>query len=481
MKKPIITLSELIILIVVASILIVTLLLPPIVGLADNGDFYKMMSKFGLEHGAQAREDRYFAYVDPIYVADPQGAARYQKVWGQTLISSEILFMAAAVWINDLFYSGRIFHIQFLGLVHVLGFLAGIFLLLSGARDTNPLKRALGVILSIVIFVDIGRTSYFNSAYTETASFLFFMLLIGAAMPVVFRRQYTPAWILLYFIAGFLLCYSRYPNALMYPLLALFGVVMAIHSRKVVGVAIAVLAAIAGSLLLWAFLRSAPSEYQQFSLYNHFFNALLPFSSDPAQDLKEFGLDQSLQKYSKTTYFQPESAVYDAEANRAIKQKISTQTIMRFYFRHPRRIVQAVFRSVPMGFAIRPGYGNYEKSAGNPPGAVSKGFAVWSSLRELLIPKSFWLVAIILMLSAANAFFPRRSLGETGFRVLLILICALQLVVTSIASDPSDIIRHMFLFNLVFDLLLMVVVIDFLFYFGVRLFKSEIIEETGPN
>ncbi len=468
MNKSIITIPELIVLIVVASILTVTLLLPPIVGLADNGDFYKMMSKFGLEHNAQARADRYFAYVDPIYVADPQGAARHQLVWGKTLISSEILFLAAAVWINDLFYPDRVFHIQALGLVHTVCFLAGAFLLLTGGRNANPLKRMVGVILSIIMFVDVGRASYFNSAYTETASFLFFMLLIGAAMPVIFRRQFTPAWILLYFTAGFLLCYSRYPNVLMYPLLALFGVIMAIHSRKVVGVVVATLAAIAGGLLLGVFLRSAPSEYQQFSLYNHFFNALLPFSSDPAQDLKEFGLDQSLRKYSNTTYFQQGSAVYDAEANRAIKQKISTQTIMRFYLRHPRRIAQAVFRSTPMGFAIRPGYGNYEKSAGKPPGAVSRGFAGWSSLRDLMIPKSFWIVAIILLLSAASAFFPRRSLGEAGFRILLILICALQLVVTSIASDPSDIIRHMFLFNLVFDLLSMIVVIDLLFYFGSR-------------
>jgi hypothetical protein len=478
MNKPIVTLSELIILIVVASILIVTLLLPPAVGLSDNGDFIKMMSKFGLEHRVQTWGDRYFAYVDPIYVADQERAAWYQKAWVKTFVSSEIIFMAPAVWINDLFYSRRVFHLHFLGMVHIAIFLAGAFLLLTGARNANPLKRALGVFLSIIIFVDVGYISYFNSAYTETASLLFFMLLIAAAMPAIFRRQFTSVWIMLYFLFGLLFCFSRYTNALIYPLLALFGVIMAIHSRRAAGIAIAALAAIAGGLLIWISLRNAPLEYKQFSLYNHFFNALLPFSPNPAQDLKEFELDPSLQRYSKTTYFQPESAVNDAAANRAIEQKISTQTIMRFYLRHPRRILQAAFRSVPMGFSLRPGYGNYEKSAGKPPGAVSKGFAIWSSFRELLIPKSFWIAIVIFLLSAVNTFFPRRPLGETSFRILLILICVLQLVITSIASEPSDIIRHMFLFNLVFDLLLMIAVIDLLY---ACLFKSKIIEDASPS
>jgi hypothetical protein len=473
MNKSILTPFELIVLIVIASILTATLLIPPIVGLADNGDFYKMMSKFGLEHSAQAREDRYFTYVDPIYVADPQGAAQYQKVWGKTAISSEIIFMAAAVWLNDLLYSGRVFHLQFLGLIHIVMFLAGSILLLWGARNTNPLKRALYAVFSIVMFVDIGRTSFFNSAYTETASFLFFALLVGAAMPAIFRRHFTSGWILSYFLFGFLFCYSRYPNALMYPLLALFGIVMAINSRKAVGVVIAAVATIAGGFLLWVFLRSAPPEYQHFSLYNNFFNGILPYSPDPVGDLKEFGLDPSLRKYSRTTYFQPESAFYDTEANQAIKQRISTQTIMRFYLRHPRRVLQAVVRSLPMGFEIRPGYGNYEKSAGKLPGAVSRGFDLWSSLRKILIPNSFWIVATILSLSAASAFFPRRSLGETGFRILLAMISVFQLFMISCTSEPSDIIRHMFLFNLVFDLLLMIAAIDLIFFFGLRAFRVD--------
>jgi hypothetical protein len=267
----------------------------------------------------------------------------------------------------------------------------------------------------------------------------------------------------------------------MYPFLALFGILVAIHSRRLFAGLIAAIATIAGSLLLLAFIRSAPPEYTEFSLYNHFFNALLPFSPEPVQDLKEFRLDPSLQKYSGTTYFQSKSAVYDAEAYRAIRREVNAQSIVRFYIRHPNRVWQAMIRAAPQGLHIRPGYGNYEKQAGKPPGAVSQGFAIWSSYRELLIPKSLGMVAVVLFTCGVIAIWPRKSHCESSFRFLLVLICALQFVMVSCMSEPSDIVRHMFLFNVLFDLLLMIALIDLLFYAGAWYFKSKIVKEDYPD
>jgi hypothetical protein len=463
---------------IVAFILIVTLLVPPIVGLADNGDFYKMMSKFGLEHSAQSRGDRYFAFVDSVYVPDPAGAARYQQVWGKTLISSEIIFMAAAVRLNSLFGFDREFHLQFLGIVHIAVLLLGAWLLLLGTRGMSKPKRILGAILSLIMFLDVGYTGYFNSAFTETSSFLFLILLIAAAVPVILRKPFAPACILFYFLFSFLFCSSRYPNALMFPLLALFGFILAIQSRKIISGILALAAAVAGSFLLLGYIRCAPPSYNEFSLYNHFFNALLPFSPAPDQDLKEFGMDPSLQKYSKTTYYQPESAVYNNEAIRQFRASVSMNTIMKFYLRHPKRAVDAVFRSVARGMALHPGYGNYEKKAGKPPGSRSQGFVVWSTIRESLLPKSFWIVAIVLIVAMISALRPWKTLCTAGFRILMVFLCALQLVMISCASEPSDIIRHMFLFNLLFDVVLLITGIEVLFYLGERLTRSEVDEEA---
>ncbi len=480
-KRPLLGVFEIVVLAVSAAILIYTLEIPPIVGLADNGDFYKMMSKFGLEHGAQTREDRYFGYFDTIYVPDPVGAAKYQEVWHGTLISSEIIFMATAVWLHRLLDLGAAFHLQLLGLVHIVVFMFGEFLLLLGLKDLSLGRRIIGAVFSVIMFLDTNYIAYFNSAYTETAAYLFLLLLIAAATHVIFHKPYAPAWVSAYFLFAFLFSCSRYPNGVMYPLLALFGVLLTLHTRQVMSGLVALAATLAGGILVLGFMRGAPPAYTEFSLYNHFFNSLLRFSPTPGEDLKEFGLDPALLSCSGTTYYEPRSAVYNQEAYRGFREKVSTKRVIRFYLHHPRRVMGSIYRTVSMGMKLAPGYGNYEKSAGKPPGSHSQGFVIWSSLRDRLMPKNVWVVAVVLAISLATAFWPRDSVGIAAFRSLIVTLCALQLGVISCASDPSDVIRHMFAFNLLWDLILMLTSIDLLFRFAARILGSEIVEETCGN
>lgn len=468
---------EAIVLVFAAAILLFTLLVPPIVGLADNGDFYKMMSKFGLEHGAQSREDRYFGYVDSIYVPDPVSAAHYQEVWRGTWISSEMVFMFAAVWLNRLSGLGSTFHLQYLGFVHLVAFLAGAWLLLIGTRSMSRNKRIAGAILALIMFLDVGYISYFNSAYTESSSILFLMLLLAGAMPMLHGRRYSEGWIVLYFLSAVLLCCSRYPNVILYPVLALSGILLAIHSRSRISITIALLAAVSGSYPVTRFMREAPPAYTEFSTYNHFFNALLPFSPSPEHDLKEFGLDASFLAYSGTTYFQTQSAFNNPEAMRTYRTKVTPGNIVAFYFHHPLRILSGARRAVSTGLALRPPYGNYEKKAGKPAGAHSEGFIVWSSIRETVLPRQFWFVALVLAVSFGCALWPRKSACATGLFLLFPFLCALQLGMIACASDPSDMVRHMFLFNLLLDITLLIASIELISYLGSRFMASEVVEE----
>jgi hypothetical protein len=459
---------------IIATILIVTLLVPPIVGLADNGDFYKMLSKFGLDHSAQTREDRYLGYVDTIYLPNPVESARHQAVWGKTLISSEMLFVAVAVHLNRLLGFQPRFCLQCLGAVHIAILLLGVFLLVIGTRGLSKPKRFIGAALFAVMFLDVAYICYFNSAYTETSSYLFLLLLIAAAAPVILRKPYYPIWLFVYFVASLLFCCSRYPNVAMFPLLALFGFVMAITSRKILSILLALIATVSGIYLAIDFVRGVPPAYTELGIYNHFFGALLPFSRSPSEDLSEFQLSQSFVTYSKTTFYEPGSAVYNADAYRQFKEKVTTQTVMKFYLRHPKRVLDGMCRAVSEGMKLHPGYGNYQKHTGMQPGTISQGFCIWNSVRESLLPKSFWVVAFVLVVSAISAIWPWNSLCTAGFRILILLLCILQLGIIACGSEPSDITRHMFLFNLLFDLTIMMTSIELLAHFSKRFLRSEV-------
>jgi hypothetical protein len=469
---------EAIVLAIVAVIAIAVLLLPPQVGLADNGDFYKTLSKFGLDHKAETREDRYFGYVDMVYVPDAESAARHRQVWGGALISSEVMFMAGAVGLNRLLGFAPEFQLQVAGAVHIAVLLAGAALLLYGTRCAGMPGRAIGAILAVTMFLDVAYLCYFNSAYTETASFLFLLLLIGAAIPVMLGTAHNPLWILAYFVFSILFCASRYPNAAMFPLLALFGLLLAFRARKWPCSTVAAAATLAGCYFLAGFIREAPPAYTEFSAYNHFFNSLLPSSPAPAADLAEFGMDPGMLAYSGTTYYETGSAVYQPDHYRMFRETVTPGSLARFYLRHPPRIWAAMRRTATLGLTLRPGYGNYPKAAGFPPGAISRGFDIWSSVRESMLPKSVWTVLGILAAAVVVAVRPWRSLPVAGFRILLALLCILQLGMVACASDPSDVKRHMFLFNLLLDVTLMLAAIDLLFLLGERLVRTR---KTGAE
>src|SRR5712671_2697417 len=97
---------------VAAAILTYQLFIPPIVGLADQGDFARIIGTFGY-----APEDRSAttAFVAEKYVSDP--AARKPE-WEQP--SSESLFVGCAILLNKLVSRDGRLDIVLIGVVHAL-------------------------------------------------------------------------------------------------------------------------------------------------------------------------------------------------------------------------------------------------------------------------------------------------------------------------------------------------------------------------
>src|SRR5260221_10183281 len=92
-----------------ASILTVQVLIPPIVGLADQSDFRRVIGTFG--YGPEI-PGLTMAYVAPKYVRDPAFQA---KDWEQP--TSEYIFVGAAVLINKVISRDGKFDIRVMGAV----------------------------------------------------------------------------------------------------------------------------------------------------------------------------------------------------------------------------------------------------------------------------------------------------------------------------------------------------------------------------
>ena len=145
-----------------AAIVLYQLLAPPIVGLADNGDYERIMLRFGLFHESDEYDDRYWKYLNLRFrIGEETDPIRYA--------SSQELVVGAA-WLAAKAVSSDTFHLRVLGVFNAILLLAAAGLLLFTARRLGlACTIALGLILLLMVG-DVGYVAYLNSIYSEPAS-----------------------------------------------------------------------------------------------------------------------------------------------------------------------------------------------------------------------------------------------------------------------------------------------------------------------
>src|SRR5271154_3425126 len=166
---------------VAAGILGFQLFVPPIVGLSDQGDFARIIGRFG--YGPEGKTTPIWdAFVKRKYVPDP--SFRYPTLEQP---SSEYLFTGSAVLLNKLVSRDGKLDIRLMGLVHVAAFLAAFAYLL---KETTPIRAApLVWVAALLILTDVGYAAYWNSFFSEPASCIFLVLLLAESVSICVRQE----------------------------------------------------------------------------------------------------------------------------------------------------------------------------------------------------------------------------------------------------------------------------------------------------
>ena len=423
-----------------AVILSWQLFVRPIVGLADQGDFTRMIGRFG--YGAVDKSAEY-AFLARKYVPDPNARLRvYEQV------SSEYIFVGAAVLLNKVVSKDGSLDITIIGLVHMLAFLYAFYRLLLA---TEPLRAwPLIWILALLAFTDVGYAAYWNSFYAEPASCIFFLLLLGESIAICRAHEASNAEAIRWAIWAVLFVMAKPQNAPLGILLALF--VFRLRTGRI---------AIASSLAITAasvFITvTSPVANMWSSTYDQVFMAILPESKIPAQDAQALGLAPDWLKYSGTGAWTQGTNLYEAVKTGVIGKTITHGTIARFYLLRPARIWRHAKRVLPIAFSLRPDTcGNFERSAGFPPGAQSQTFDAWSGFHEHGLEAVGKLILIALLICpmvcvAAWLRARRESRRSIEFFGLLNIFCLLSFGI-AICGDAWDNVKHLFLFNLLLDI-----------------------------
>src|SRR5262249_24389608 len=113
--------------------------------------------------------------------------------------------------------------------------------------------------------------------------------------------------------------------------------------------------------------------------------------------------------------------------------------ILEFYATHPKDFLDLLRRCARFFFLNAYTYGNFEKSAGRPPHAVSLSWGVWGKVRALL-PGSIWFIFGLLLfhtIAAVVSFKPIKAV-----MLLVISLSALNFLTVAIGSGDVDVTRQ---------------------------------------
>lgn len=456
----------------VILILAAVLMIRPITGVADNGDFARIMNSTGLSYLTDSREDRYYGFVNRIYGIGPT------IPFGGGYLSTQIPLVWIAATASEALTGNSAFDIRFLGAIYVLLLTFAAFMTTGFLRRRAGPAALIPAVILILVFCDTGYTAYFNSLYGEPVTFVFLLLMTGAALAIgaggrkngdrhVEGRESStferPAfWLFVVFcVASLFFTGAKLQNVPGGILASLLCIRLGWLGRLPLWRKTAVVAAVSIVMVSIVCYFNVSYEIKVCNRYQSVFYGVLRGSGDPAGDLKELGLDPSLAVLAGTNYFMESYPVdiHTREFKRMIFDNVSYGKIGSYYLRHPARLLQKLVFAAENGFQLKTGFGNYEKYPGIEYKQNSAVLTFWSDFKLRVLPHTipflllfFTVILLVLAYEYRKANIPeRRFLVE--FFGFIAMIGAMQFVLPIIADGEADASKHLFLFNLSFDIL----------------------------
>lgn len=440
---------------VLGLIALYQILVPPIVGVANNGDFERIMGRFGLYYLPLEYEDKFFGYINAKFTLGPSND------WSG-YFSSEMLFIQVALWFNALLSNDGLFDIRFLSMVHLLAYLVGVGLVLWAAKRAAIYQQIVLAVLIVLVFGDVGYIAFFNSFYSEPASLISLAFVVGFAL-----KGDTRFNALAFLVASTSLVVAKPQNSLLGLPLAIFALLSPrLEDTRRIRLLVATLVLLTA---IGHFRFGNPTYMQEANVYNAVFHEMLK-SSDPQldQDLLSLGLPTEFRQFVGTSAYSSGAPIKDAAFRSIFFGRVGFPQLLGFYATHPDRFLDLLQRAAESAFTLRSSHlGNFEKASTLPPRSQSDVFSLWSSFKRDFFPGSIWLLlgffianvgSIVIKLGPNRTDFDR---SVAGVHALLVAMATMQFFIAVIGEGEIELAKHLFLFHALLDACLIICALDF--------------------
>ncbi len=448
-----------------AVLIVWLLMIPPVLGLADSGDFARVMGGAGIAplDPNETYDDRYFGFSHTYYGYGSYMLGGY--------FSTHVLLVAIAGWVGRIVSLDH-FDMRVLGFCYAALYIWAMVRLIrySPMLDNRRATLAVSAVLAaslVFVFGDIGYIVYFQSFFGEPYALIATLLTVGAALALLASDKPSGAMLAIFIGAALALATSKIQNApLGFAFALLAWRMLKLRDdrgwRKQVWTG-AIILVVCSALMIVV----APDRLKHTNLYQSIFFGVLKNSSDVASDMKELGIPDKYAGLAGTNYFQKDTVIpqSDPVLHREVLERLSHKDIALYYARHPSRFIQKLEVAARNGVYIRPLYlGNYDQSTEKPRGAVSHAFSAWSEWKVKTMPHTlgiFLMFYAFYYLALAWSWLRTASLRlRLGLETMAIIgiAGAFAVFVAIIGDGEADMGKHLFMFNVCFDMMVISIV-----------------------
>jgi hypothetical protein len=441
----------------------ITLFCNPVIGMADDGDFYRIINSNGVYELNSNAPDLYNGYFYKYY-----GIYKYNNDNQQTYISTQGIFIKAAIFINRIFNKNYIFDIRFMSWMFLLAEAIGIYLIVKVLINNivNEKYKIIITLITIVIFCDTGYLAYYNSFYGEAVNISFFLLSIGIVLNMIEFDKFNKFNILMFGISSFIFFGAKQQLAPVGILIAILILRIGFKRKEKLFKGLTLVLTVGFILSSILFYKAINGTFEYINLYHAMNRGVLLYEDNPDEVMKYFNLSEQYSLLKDTTFYDNVTMV-NLEDSKLIEdyyKKFTTAKIVSYYITHPKAFFKILKISFDNAYSIRPNtMGNYEKSANKEFGAKSYFFALYSNAKQKIFTGNF-LLSIIVIIIYLYTFLSRYIKGykNKDYKVIfkeevyfyIFLVGLSQIIIAVVGAGDADLAKHVFMYNVSFDLIL---------------------------
>ncbi len=410
----------------IAAVVTYQVFCEPIVGTADNRDYWRVMNQLGVGY-KDSPDPTYFSHIQREFVIVPKEEVKY--------LTSQVLLGRVAVLVNDVVSKDGDFDICVMGLVNSVAYLGAIAIFLSAIRKRKPWIRVCVGIASALMFTDVRLVAYFNSFYCESAQLIFLVATVGLVLLAADEGRARHKRLIFYvafLISAVLFLFAKTQDLVFsFPIAVIaFWLLPSGAPRRFTRSAIAAAFVV---LFIWGMKSDAYAVTHRVNVDVTLDEEILPHSKDPRSDLEELG---------------------DGD-----RVNVTFGRIAMFYAHHPIRWWKVAKRRLHEAFTRTP-YGNFER----PLRGESKAFDGFSNWKNRHYPRSlrFWIFRYCRLPRVARdevALGGRKDRAVALVNVMWVVGCVLEFIAV-ITFEANGTEKHFFIFNVLVDLVIVLSLLE---------------------